>query len=101
MSRTVNRSRQTMQLLSVLAERALTWRYGYELSKLTGLKSGTLYPQLMRLHEQGLLEDRWEPSNVPGRPPRHAYRLTAEGRAIARDAAAEVQERKPFVPVRS
>jgi PadR family transcriptional regulator, regulatory protein PadR len=37
--------------------------YGYELSRETGLASGTLYPILMRLSEQKLLETDWEPSN--------------------------------------
>jgi DNA-binding PadR family transcriptional regulator len=91
MTRTPNRSRQTLELLGVLAARAMIWSHGYELSKLTGLKSGTLYPMLMRLHEQGLLEDRWEPSDAPGRPPRHAYRLTAQGRAVAREAATQTR----------
>ncbi len=35
------------------------WRYGYDLSKETGLKSGTLYPLLIRLSDQGLLEAEW------------------------------------------
>jgi DNA-binding PadR family transcriptional regulator len=95
MPRTPNRSRQTLELLCVLAARGSIWCHGYELSKLTGLKPGTLYPLLMRLHEQGLLEDRWEPSDAPGRPQRHAYRLTAQGRALAAQAAAEIHLRAP------
>lgn len=53
----------------------------------TGLASGTLYPMLMRLCDQGLLEAKWVPSPLPGRPPRHAYRLTAAGLSLAADAA--------------
>jgi len=73
------------------------WRYGYELSKETSLASGTMYPILMRLTEQHFLEAGWEQSSEPGRPPRHIYRLTADGVALARqrlaarDAAAVVQ----------
>jgi PadR family transcriptional regulator PadR len=48
------------------------------------LKSGTLYPILMRLAEYGLLETRWEEVE-PGKPPRHMYRLTAEGLRYARE----------------
>ncbi|WP_236621576.1 PadR family transcriptional regulator [Asticcacaulis benevestitus] len=59
------------------------WRYGYDLSKETGLKSGTLYPLLIRLHDQGLLEAEWRPAAKPGRPPRHAYRLTSAGEVTA------------------
>lgn len=64
-------------------------RYGYELSRETGLASGTLYPILMRLTEQGLLEADWEPSDQPGRPPRHLYRLTGDGVALAKVRLAE------------
>ena len=35
------------------------WRYGYDISRNTGLKSGTLYPILMRLAEHGMLETSW------------------------------------------
>jgi DNA-binding PadR family transcriptional regulator len=65
----------------------LRWRHGYDLSQQTGLKSGTLYPILMRLSDQGLLESKWQEPEHPGRPPRHAYRLTSEGRAFIRRLA--------------
>lgn len=55
----------------------------------TDLQSGTLYPILMRLARQGLLEEDWSPSEAPGRPLRHMYRLTRAGRAVARQLAAE------------
>ena len=64
--------------------------HGYDLSRETRLKSGTLYPQLMRLAERGWVEARWAEPAQPGRPARHMYRLTAEGQAIARDAVAPV-----------
>jgi PadR family transcriptional regulator PadR len=79
-----NRSPQTRTILAALLEHPAAWRHGYDLSKDTGLASGTLYPILMRLAEQGLLEDDWEPSDTPGRPPRHVYRLTASGITTAR-----------------
>jgi DNA-binding PadR family transcriptional regulator len=80
-------SRQTKQLLAVLATDAGRWQHGYEISQQTGLKSGTLYPLLMRLSDQGWLEARWtEPERV-GRPPRHEYRLTSAGAALAREQA--------------
>ena len=87
MPRKPNTSRQTRALLATLLERAQTWRHGYELSKETGLKSGTLYPVLMRLSEQGLLESRWQEPERPGLPPRHVYRLTSSGLALAREQA--------------
>ena len=85
MPRRPNNSRQTRALLAALLERSRTWRHGYELSKETGLRSGTLYPLLMRLSEQDLLEQRWQEPERPGLPPRHVYRLTAAGVALARE----------------
>ena len=78
MARSPNRSPQTRELLVVMSRQPRTWQYGYELSKQTGLKSGTLYPLLMRLSDQGLLESQWQEPERPGKPPRHAYRLTRE-----------------------
>jgi hypothetical protein len=46
-----NNSHQTRALLAAFLERSQIWRHGYDLSKETGLKSGTLYPVLMRLSE--------------------------------------------------
>jgi DNA-binding PadR family transcriptional regulator len=89
MARRRNISTQTQTLLAALLEAPQTWRHGYELSKLTGLKSGTLYPVLMRLGDQGLLESQWAPSPQAGRPPRHVYRLTATGMALAAEQAAQ------------
>jgi DNA-binding PadR family transcriptional regulator len=76
-------------LLQALLERPLQWQHGYELSKSTGLKSGTLYPLLIRLSDQGLLESKWQDATEPGRPPRHVYRLTASGKALARSFDAD------------
>jgi PadR family transcriptional regulator PadR len=77
-------SHQTLTLFASLSPG--TWRHGYELAKETGLKSGTLYPILIRLAERGLVEARWEEEQPAGRPRRHLYRLTADGARVARDA---------------
>jgi DNA-binding PadR family transcriptional regulator len=61
-----------------------SWLYGYDISRATGVKSGTLYPILMRLEQAGLLDSRWEPAET-GRPPRHMYQLNAEGIRAARE----------------
>jgi DNA-binding PadR family transcriptional regulator len=71
-------------LLRALSARAQQWRHGYDLMKETGLLSGTLYPLLMRMTEQGLVESEWREPALPGRPARHAYRLTLDGLALAR-----------------
>ena len=62
------------------------WRYGYDLMQEAELSSGTLYPLLARLTDDGWLESRWEESEFPGKPPRQLYRLTPTGRANAREA---------------
>ena len=85
MPRQPDTSPQTLRVFEAMLADAEGWHYGYGLSKVTGLASGTLYPILMRLAERGLLETRWEPSDAPGRPPRHAYRLTADGTELARE----------------
>ncbi len=84
MIRTRTLSPQTRTILSLMAGGGGEWLHGYELCRLGQIKSGTLYPMLIRLEEQGYLEAAWQEPAEPGRPPRHAYRLTAEGRALAR-----------------
>jgi PadR family transcriptional regulator PadR len=75
-------SPQTVRVLLALSSRPAEWRYGYDLATEVGLKSGVLYPILMRLADRGLLDSEWEPS-VAGRPPRHLYRLTTQGAEAA------------------
>lgn len=76
------------RLLQELAS-SWAWRHGYDLARVTGLKSGTLYPLLIRLNADGLLEAEWRASDEPGRPPRHVYRLTQSGLQFAHALAAE------------
>lgn len=71
-------SAQTISVLRALSAEPSRWRYGYELGTEVGLRSGSLYPILMRLEDRGLLEAAWEQTR-PGKPPRHLYRLTAAG----------------------
>jgi|ERR1035438_506341 PadR family transcriptional regulator PadR len=71
-------SPQTLLLLDAFLQTPKHWKYGYDISRSTGLKSGTLYPLLIRLAERKLLETSWETAEV-GKPPRHLYRLTADG----------------------
>ena len=86
MTRSRRPSKQMLILLEALSVRAQQWRHGYDLMKETGLLSGTLYPLLMRMTDQGLVEAEWREPAQPGRPPRHAYRLTAAGLALAQAA---------------
>ncbi len=88
-------SPQARAVLEALLAQPLDWRYGYELSKRVGLSSGTLYPVLIRLHQRGLLEAKWVQAEQPGRPARHAYRLTPNGVAFTRALTAAPEPRSP------
>jgi PadR family transcriptional regulator PadR len=70
-------------VLVAFAKDPTVWRYGYELGQEVGLKAGSLYPILIRLSDRGLVESSWETGPPSGRPPRHLYRLTDEGVALA------------------
>ena len=89
MARRSNISPQTRRVLAALAQQPQAWRHGYDLSRETGVKAGTLYPLLMRLTDQGLLDSEWRQPLEPGRPPRHAYRLTDSGVTLAAAQATE------------
>jgi DNA-binding PadR family transcriptional regulator len=80
-------SAQTTLVLAALSAVPSEWRHGYDIAKETELKSGTLYPILIRLADRGLVESCWESEQPAGRPRRHLYRLTAEGLAAAAQAA--------------
>ncbi len=81
-------SPQTLSVLAALSEQPSQWQHGYALATKTGLKSGTLYPILIRLADRGLVEACWQEEARPGRPRRHLYRLTAGGLASATGALA-------------
>lgn len=80
-------SGQTVAVLRALLSRPTEWRYGYDLTKEIGVQSGTLYPVMMRLADEGLLESEWHPPSRPGAPARHAYRLTQTGISAAHACA--------------
>ena len=81
-------TRTTTQALLAFLEAP---RSGYDLMKAADLSSGTLYPLLARLADDGWLESRWEESEFPGKPPRQLYRLTPAGRLEARRALDRAQ----------
>lgn len=83
-------SKQMLVLLEAFAAQAQRWHHGYELMKGTGLQSGTLYPLLIRMADQGLIQAEWREPEQLGRPARHVYRLTADGLALAREIVAPI-----------
>ena len=74
------------RVLRVLTADPSAQHYGYDLMKAARLPSGTLYPMLARLQQEGLVQSEWEAQreDAGGRPPRKYYRLTAEGVRVAR-----------------
>lgn len=71
-------------------------RHGFDILDTTGLASGTVYPILRRLEEDGLASSKWEPAKTAQdelRPPRRYYALTTAGHA----RVAEARARFPFL----
>jgi PadR family transcriptional regulator, regulatory protein PadR len=91
-------SPQTALVLDAFLEGPKSWRYGYDISRDTGLKSGTLYPILIRLADHELVETRWQ-TTESGKPPRHMYRLTPEGLRSARAQLRDYGRRKSSMVV--
>jgi len=61
-------SAQAISVLRALAADPSQWRYGYDLGAEVDLKSGSLYPILVRLADRGLLEATWEPARRGAHP---------------------------------
>ena len=90
-------------VLKVFLEDPNQPRYGFELMKLTGMASGSLYPMLARLESAGWLtrgREGIDPRAV-GRPARTHYTITGAAVSAARIQLAELSERyRPPVPGR-
>jgi|ERR1700732_780513 PadR family transcriptional regulator PadR len=59
------------------------YSYGFDVMEVTDLPSGTVYPILRRLEQQGLIKSSWETERAAfadQRPPRKYYRLTRDGK---------------------
>lgn len=91
MTRSRRPSAQTIAVVLALAETPAAWRYGYELCRELDLQAGSMYPILIRLTDRGLLEAAWETDAPAGRPPRHMYRLTGPGLALATELAEQAR----------
>ena len=64
--------------------------YGLEIMRVTGMKSGTIYPVLARLEAAGWITSRTEDidPHTAQRPARRYYQITGTGAGQARDALA-------------
>ncbi len=79
----MRRTHALVQVVLALMEDPDGRHWGYELSKRSGVRSGVLYPILLRMLDEGWLVDGWEDPAEAGRkrPPRRYYELTGEGQA--------------------
>ena len=76
--------------------------WGYELSKLSGVRSGVMYPLLQRMLDEGWLADGWEDQAQTGRakrPPRRYYELTDAGKLALGAVIAEARRDARFAPL--
>jgi DNA-binding PadR family transcriptional regulator len=89
-------TRPLQRLLTTLVCDPTAHWYGYQLMKSANLPSGTLYPMLARLQEQGLVTSQWEPTPArAGRPPRRYYQLTGDGVRVARQVMRPTRQTAP------
>ena len=83
---------------AVLQAIARGFRHGFDVTRATGLPSGTVYPALRRLEEAGLVTSAWEEARVAhreGRPPRRYFALTAAGSTALGEALQRYKTLRP------
>jgi PadR family transcriptional regulator, regulatory protein PadR len=76
---------QTLQVLQVLLTDPLDEHYGLEISRDSGLPTGSIYPILTRLENAGWVTSAWEDidESRQGRRRRRYYQLTTQGAQLA------------------
>jgi PadR family transcriptional regulator PadR len=75
--------------------------YGYSIMETTGLPSGTVYPALRRLEQDGLIRAQWERQAIADeeqRPPRKYYKVTASGKSALEASRRRYPLLARFVP---
>jgi PadR family transcriptional regulator, regulatory protein PadR len=79
---------QTLQVLRVLLTDPMDEHYGLEISRGSGLATGSIYPILTRLETAGWITSSWEEidESREGRRRRRYYRFTEDGAQQAREA---------------
>ncbi len=83
----------TLKVLKLFLENPREAYAGAQITRLTKVGPGTLYPMLLRLEAHGWLTSEWElldPSEA-GRPRQRFYRISAMGQNKAREAFAAFQ----------
>ena len=82
----------TMKVLKAFMDNPRDQLSGIDITNGVGIKSGTLYPILIRLEDAGWLSSHWE-ENTPeemGRPRRRFYRITGKGQNATQSAFSEL-----------
>jgi PadR family transcriptional regulator, regulatory protein PadR len=72
----------TLPTAFVLEAVAAGHHHGFDIMDATGLPSGTVYPILRRLEDEGLVRSRWEKHELAQRekrPPRRYYQIQMTG----------------------
>jgi PadR family transcriptional regulator PadR len=93
-------TKQTERILeALLTDPSADW-WGSKIAPIAGLKSGTLYPALMRMERLGWLRGRWEEIDPAeqGRPRRRLYRISAEGEIAAQEILSAAMVQKKLAP---
>jgi DNA-binding PadR family transcriptional regulator len=92
MSREVRLTLQTLQVLRILLNDPSGEHYGLEVSRSSGLPTGSIYPILTRLETAGWVISAWEEidESEAGRRRRRYYQLTTYGSRKAQDAVHNV-----------
>jgi PadR family transcriptional regulator PadR len=75
--------------------------YGFDIMDLTGFPSGTVYPALRRLEQQGLVKSKWEreaTAQRDGRPPRKYYEVTKAGKEALAEAVKRYRHMERLMP---
>jgi DNA-binding PadR family transcriptional regulator len=91
----------TYQTALVLEALAAGRHHGFDIMDATELPSGTVYPILRRLDEDGLVRSRWERDTVARReqrPPRRYYELTGAGTTRLAEARARFRALEALAP---
>jgi PadR family transcriptional regulator, regulatory protein PadR len=97
--RAMSRTTLSYGAVSILHAVAAGSRFGFDIMAATGLTSGTVYPTLDRLEQNGLLTSRWEEASAAhaeGRPARRYFTLTAKGASGLKDALARYKTLRPI-----
>lgn len=89
-------TQQTERILQALTSDPTAEWSGSQIAPIAGLKSGTLYPALLRMEKYGWLTWKWEEIDPTqeGRPRRRLYTLTGTGEQAAEEIANEATRRQ-------